>query len=81
MKPTLVGRAIYTVVIYVMLDRFHKLLVVLLVIDHLSSMRAHMYFIIDVSSIIVHHMFSRRLSVGIFYARGGVVVRALMTKS
>ena len=44
------GPAIYTIVIYVMLDEFLKLLVVLLVIDHLSRMRAHMYFNIDLSS-------------------------------
>ena len=32
-----------------MLDGFRKLLVVLLVIDHLSRLRAHVYFNIDLS--------------------------------
>ena len=87
MQPTLVGRAIYTIVIYVMLDRFLKLLVVLLVIDHLSSMRAHVYFNIDLSSTIAHHMFLCRLRVDIFDTRRlkkhvvVVCVRALMIKS
>ena len=52
-----------------MLNGFHKLLVLLIVIDHLSSMRAHVYFNIDLSSVIAHHMFSRRRSVGIFDTR------------
>ena len=62
----LVGPAIYTIVIYVMLDGFRKLMV-LLVIDHLTRMRAHMYFNIDLSYIIANHVFAS--TVGIFDTR------------
>ena len=58
MQPTLVSRAIYTIVIYVMLEGFRKFLVVLLVIVHLSRMRDHVYFKIDLSSVIDQHVFT-----------------------
>ena len=41
-----------------MLGGSHKLLVVLLVIDHLPRMQAHVYFNIDLSTIIAHHVFT-----------------------
>ena len=63
------GPAIYTIVIYVIVGGFRKLLVVLIVIGHLSRMWAHLYFNIDLSTIIGHLMFSRRQNFGIFDTR------------